>query len=251
MSINDELSELFEDVQTVIDNDFQFKRKLDIGDDHFTYLNNAKNLADFGGSVLGGIGIGGSTAVVWYTSLGVGSKLLLGIGLASMPVGWFIGAATLGTAGFFGLKKATDSFFKGAEDELVTKVPKYLNTPLDLIGLSIATLMMPVSIKMGQADGNFCAVEREQVLKYFTDSWGYNSKFISVLMQAQESKMDDFSYKAYAKTLKSVCKQTPELKLDQLSEEILNFQREIILMDGKIHPGEEKELATLRLYLNS
>ena len=251
MSINDELSDLFEDVQTVIDDDFKFKKKLDIGDEHFTYLNNGKNLMDFGESLLGGVGIGGVTAAAWYAGLGFGGKALLTVGLITQPVGWVIGAAALGAAGVFGFKKAQGKFIKKAEDELLTKVPKFLNTPLDLLGLSIATLMLPVSIKMAHADGNFCHMEKSQIIKYFIDEWGYNYDFIAALMQAQESKMEDFSYKKYAKTLKSVCGKTSEFKQDQLIEEILDFQKEIILMDGEVHPAEEKELAALKLYLNA
>ena len=249
-NINEELSDLFSDIPSVIDDDFKFKIKLEIGDGHFTYLKNAKNLADFGESLLGGAGVGGVAAAAWYSSLGIGGKLLAAVGLGSSPVGWVVGASVLGMAGIYGLKKAKDKFIKKAEDELVTKVPKFLNTPLDLLGLSIATLMLPVSAKMAQADGNFCHMEKSQILKYFTDEWGYNSEFIEKLMQAQESKMESFSYKEYAKTLKSVCKKTSEFKLSQINEEILNFQREIILMDGEIHPNEEKELATLKLYLS-
>lgn len=250
-NINEELSDLFADTPSVIDDDFKFKTKLEIGDDHFTYLKGAKNLADFGGSILGGVGVGGIAATAWYSTLGVGGKLLLGVGLASQPVGWVVGAAALGATGIYGFKKAKDKFIKKAEDGLVTKVPKFLNTPLDLLGLSIATLILPVSVKMAHADGNFCHMERSQILKYFTDEWGYNSEFIEKLMQAQESKMESFSYKDYAKTLKLVCKKTSEFKLSQVSDEILNFQREIILMDGEIHPDEEKEFATLKLYLNA
>ena len=249
-NINEELSDLFSDIPAVIDDDFKFKTKLEIGDDHFTYLKSAKNLADFGGSILGGVGAGGVAATAWYSTLGLGGKLLLAFNIGN-PVGWIVGATALGATGVYGLIKAKDKFIKKAEDELVTKVPKFLNTPLDLLGLSIATLMLPVSVKMAQADGNFCHMERTQILKYFTDEWGYNSEFIEKLMQAQESKMESFSYKEYAKTLKAVCKKTSEFKLSQVSDEILNFQREIILMDGEIHPDEVKELATLKLYLQS
>ena len=63
--------------------------------------------------------------------------------------------------------------------------------------------------------------------------------------------MESFSYKGYARTLKAACKKTSEFKFRQVSDEILNFQREIILMDGEIHPDEVKELATLKLYLDS
>lgn len=251
MSINNELSDLFEDVQTVIDDDFKFKKKLAIGDEHFTYLNNGKNLMDFGESLLGGVGIGGVTAAAWYMNLGFVGHALFTVGLISQPVGWVIGASALGAAGVFGFKKAKGKFIKKAEDELVTKVPKFLNTPLDLLGLSIATLMLPVSIKMAHADGNFCHMEKAQILSYFINEWGYNSEFIEKLMQAQESKMEDFSYKKYAKTLKSVCSNTSEFKHSQIIDEVLDFQKEIILMDGEIHPAEEKELATVKLYLNA
>jgi uncharacterized tellurite resistance protein B-like protein len=252
MSINDELSDFFTDVQSVIDDDFRFKKKLAIGDDHFSYLRNAKNLSDVAESLLGGVGAGGIAATAYYTTLGLGGKILFAVGLGSNPVGWVAaGAAALGASGFYGYKKVKGTFFKKAEDELVTKVPKYLNTPIDLLGLSVATLVLPVSIKMAQADGNFCHMERSQILKYFIDEWGYNSEFIEALMQAQESQMSDFSYKSYAETLKLVCNKTSEFKLCQVSDEILNFQREIILMDGEIHPDEVKELATLKLYLDA
>lgn len=251
MSINEELSDLFADIQAVIDDDFKFKKKLAIGDEHFKYMSNAKNLADFGESLLGGIAIGGVTSAAWYTGLGFGGKALLTVGLISQPIGWVVGAAALGAAGIFGFKKIKDNYIKKAEDELVTKVPKFLNTPLDLLGLSIATLMLPVSVKMAHADGHFCHIERSQILKYFVDEWGYNPEFIEKLIQAQETKMAGFSYKNYAKTLKSVCGKTSEFKTDQMTEEILDFQRQIILMDGEIHSDEEKELATLKLYLET
>ena len=249
IDMQEELANLFADTPSVIDDEFKFKAKLGIGDEHFTYLNNTKNLVDVGGSLLSGVGIGGITAAAWYTTLGVGGKLLLAVGIGSSPVGWVVGATALGVAGTYGLTRAKNKFFKKAEDDLVTKVPKFLNTPLDLLGLSLATLMLPVSVRMAHADGNFCSIERSQMLEYFIGEWGYNPEFIEKLTQAQEAKMDEFSYKEYAKTLKSVSGKTSEFKIDQLKEEIYNFQRQIILMDGEIHPDEEKELATLMLYL--
>ncbi len=248
-NINDELAALFADTPCVIENNFNFMKKLNIGDEHLTYLNNSKNLVTVVESLLGGAGIGGLTAVGWYSTLGIGGKLLFGLSLTAPPIGWVVGASALGAAGVFGLKKAKNKYVRKAEDALITKVPKYLNTPLDLLGLSLATLMLPVSVKMAQADGEFCTIEREQISKYFIDQWGYNGEFISKLTEAQETKIDSFSYKDYAKTIKAVCSKTKEFKHNQLTEEILDFQREIILMDGKVHPKEEQELAALRIYL--
>jgi len=137
VSINDELSDLFDNVQAVIDDDFQFKKKLNIGDEHFTYLNNAKNLFDFGESIVGGTGIGWFAFSSWQASVGLGAKIIAAVTFSSVsaPIVLIIGSGVLGAAGIFGLKKAKDALVKKSEDELMTKVPKYLNTPLDLLGL--------------------------------------------------------------------------------------------------------------------
>lgn len=247
--INAEISNMFSETQSVIDDEFKFKAKLGIGDEHFQYLNNAKNLIGFSESIAGGIGVGGVTAVAWYSTLGVGSKLLLGVGIASSPVGWFIGAATVGAAGIYGLKKFHEKTMGKAENELVTKVPKFLNTPLDLLGLSLANIILPPSIKIACSDGNFCESEKKKISDYFVKQWGFNSEFIGKLIQTQETTLDQFSYKEYAETLKQVCENTSEFKFDNLIDEILPLLNEIMIADGTVHHAEEQELAILKSHL--
>lgn len=249
-TIDEELSLLFSDTPCVIDDEFKFKVMLKIGDEHFSYLNSAKNLVDFGESFLvGGVGGGFLATTIYSSSIGFGAQLLAFVGIGSTPIGWIVGASILGTAGIFGFKKAKNKFFSKVESELIIKVPKYLNTPLDLLGLSLATLMLPVSIQMANSDGNFCSIEKEKIKNYFIDIWGFNAEFIDSMIIAQESKIEDFSYKEYMELLETVCSKTSEFKLETLTEEIIDFQREIILMDGIIHPGEEMELAKLKLYV--
>lgn len=228
-----ELSVLFSGNQRVIDDDFKFKAKLGIGDEGFDYLRKGKNLADFFESVGGGVSIGSIVAA----NLGWNS-IWVTLGLTSNPVGWVVGAGALGAAGIYGLKKAKDNLVKKAEDNLMTKIPKYLKTPLDCLGLSVANLFLPIAIETAKSDGDFCEAERTFIANYLVDVWGFSEGFILEQISALEAVHSQFSYDGYLAQLRQSCEGTEEFKFDKICSEILKFQKELILADGKVEGSE-------------
>ena len=59
MDIKKEIEALKAGDASIIDDSFKFRRKLDLGDETYDYLNNAKNFLDFLKAIGVGIGTGG------------------------------------------------------------------------------------------------------------------------------------------------------------------------------------------------
>ena len=92
------------------------------------------------------------------------------MGSGSTPVGWFLaGAIASGTMWHFVRKR----FLK--DDRKVRKSPKYINTPCDMLALSLLDLMVPSMLRVGKADGEIRDKEREAIFEVLQFNLGFQS----------------------------------------------------------------------------
>ena len=141
MSLMDDIQSPTKELQKIIDHPLLFKAKLNIGQEVNTYLNNADNFTEFAIKIAAGLGGSSLASVAWFATLGPVAKLALLAGFTSTPVGWIAGAGVLSTVLAYGLMKAR----KKLKDATIITIPKYLNTPLDLLGQTILSLILPAT----------------------------------------------------------------------------------------------------------
>jgi uncharacterized tellurite resistance protein B-like protein/uncharacterized protein YaaW (UPF0174 family) len=234
------------DEPPIIDSPLQFKAKLNIGDEAYAYLSKADNMVDFSITLSAGVGGGALASVAWFATLGPFAKLAMLFGVTSTPVGWFVGAGALTSVLAYGLMKAKDK----KKDKTLISIPKHLNTPLDLLGQMVISLILPATVKMALADGNFCEKERKVLREYLAQEWGFNRYFIANSMAEQETLINDFNYEEYRQILIASTSTHKEIKYDVVKSEIISIIFEIMNADGNISPEEKIEFERLSQIIN-
>lgn len=165
-------------IKTVVRQDVQFKAQLDIGEDVYRLLRTGNVAAYVAHASIAGVA-GAATAaspVVAGTFFPAGGILgLVGLGTAVTPIGWVTAAgvlsATIWTAGKIGYDKLTH--------ESSTRVPAWLNTPLDVLAVGIFEIVAPLALLIANTDGEIDAREENEIChQWFVRKWGYDPDFV-------------------------------------------------------------------------
>ena len=123
--------------------------------------------------------------------------------------------------------------------ELVEVIPKFINTPIDVLGLALLDLTMPLALKMASVDGELHQEERKKIKNYFVGTWGYDQKVVCFAMQFVEDDLKNFEVETLAKTLAGFARKNRDCKYKPMTEGIMTFLRELSEVDGKVHENEK------------
>ena len=231
-------------LSSVIVNEHAFKAQLNIGEDAFRALRVRNILAEIwevGGAGAAGAAVAGGNFVATKFFAAGGILGLLGLGAATTPIGWVVAAGVLSGAAWFLIRKIV----LNNAGELVEVIPKFINTPIDVLSLALLDLMMPLALKMASVDGELHQEERKKIMNYFVRAWGYDQKVVCFAMQFVEDDLKNFEVETLAKTLAEFAKKNRDCKYKPMTDGIMSFLRELIEADGKVHENEEIELAEI------
>jgi hypothetical protein len=159
----------------------------------------------------------------------------VGIGAAATPVGWVIAAGVVSAGTLYGVTR----LFKGATNERVSVIPKFINTPLDNLGVGLFDLLAPLAIRLAIIDGEFSEQERDVIHGYFVREWGYDPDFVTAGIHFVESNISDQSVKNLAIALAEFKKSNPDCNYTAMCKEITRFLTQISEADGFIDEREE------------
>lgn len=228
----------FSDVKDVVSNQDKFKKKLAIGEDAYRTLRTIKKLDDLL-KVIGGMAVGstaaGSATVATTFFAPAGLMGLLGLGTAVTPIGWVIAAAVLSGGTVIGIRR----FIGDIKKDRVIEIPKFINTPLDVLAVSLFGLIGNLSLGVAAADGKITEDEREFIKKYFINEWGYNASFLDLGLQLIESNLKESSTKEIAENLAKFCKENRDCNYSVMTSDLIEFLRGVMEADGKIDEKEE------------
>jgi uncharacterized tellurite resistance protein B-like protein len=229
-------SEWFSDIEEIVSEDLRFKAALSIGEDAYTSLklkNAALGLWDVFGVATTGAQIASSTVVASHFFSAGGVLGLLGIGTAATPVGWIITASVLAGGSWFGITR----YFKTGSDK-VTVIPKFINTPLDILALSLFDLMAPISMKIAAIDGHISDEEIKTIRNFFIKTWGYSTEFTDQGLAFIQNDIESFTINDIATALASFARENPDCNFEEMTQTILSHLKEIATVDGKIDERE-------------
>jgi len=243
VSLEDDLENFFaSDAPCVVANPEQFRKKLNIGAEAFKFLSAAKTLGAYSAAMATGAGAAGAAGIGWAASLGTLGQIGLVLGMVSTPTGWVAAAGVSGAAAVLLTRKLLNSI----SNEVVTEIPNFINTPLDVLAASLTDILAPVLLHIANSDGEFCEVERNHIRQYFINEWGLDANFTEDLLQLEIANRDHFDWQAFASLTQEVAK-TGDIKHEVLLIELMSAATEVARADGEMHLLEQQQLNELAL----
>lgn len=216
-----------------------FKQALHIGEDAYKSLTIKRRSLKLLGP-LGAAGAGAAVAsspVVAGVFFPAGGILgLLGLGAAATPIGWVIATAALSGTAWVGVTRMLD----GLSSTRVDQIPRFINTPLDILAVSIFDLICPLGVKLAAVDGEFREEERAEIARYFVETWGYHEVFVEAavgMVSECEYTFDDL-----IGSLVEYTRSNPDSNAKAISRNVLAFLHEVAEASDGIGESERDAL---------
>ena len=215
-----------------------FKKELHIGQAAYRSLRIKKRVFELL-RPLGAAGVGatvaGSSAVA-TTFFPAGILGALGLATAATPIGWVIGTAVFSGAAWTFVARKLDSLTSNR----VVEIPRFINTPLDLLAVSIFDLVCSLAVKLATIDGEFHARERVRIARYFVETWGYDERFVKLAIEmVSESEL---GFSDLVENLVEFTRSNPDCNAPAISQNILAFLREVAEASGGVSESERRAL---------
>lgn len=232
----------FDSVKGVVANDVKFKARLGVGEDAYSSLRLAKGFRSFfdvAGAAASGAGVAQSTVVAttFFGKTGVAAlwAALPWTAGAATPVGWIAAAAIASGGACYGVAR----LFRSYSQSRVDTVPRFLNTPLDLLGASILDLMGALSLKVAAIDGHVDAREIQVIRDYFVEEWGYDPHYVDHALAILATNDERSRLIDMTRALAEFVHVNPDCKFGILQQEIKLLLTEVAEADGKLDEREE------------
>jgi len=242
---NQDQTDWFQDVETIVSEPLNFKAKLAIGEDAYTSLK-VKNAAfqawEVAGVATTAVVVAKSSVVASTFFAPTGFLAAIGIGTAATPVGWVIAAGVVTGGAWVGITR----YLKKASANRVTVIPKFINTPLDVLALGLFDLLAPLALKVTTVDDSIAAENRQLIHDYFVKEWGYDPTFVSEGIRYTESRINEFSTEDLAHTLAEFTRENQDCNFKLMSQEILGFLGNIVAACDKPNKHQEAEIEKIK-----
>ena len=221
---------IFTGVEQVVAQPLVFKHKLAIGDDAFASMRVKKHLGQMW-DVLGAAGTAGAAAkssVVANALFAKGSLAAL-VGGATTPLGWVIAASVVGGGAWYALTKV----FRAETDKQVEVIPKFINTPMDILAIRLFELMVPLALKVAYEGGEVSDQQRFVIAQHMQQEWGYDKAFVEHAATVLEQSLEQMQVLQLAQQLALYEKQNPDCNYEAMRNELLAFLRQVASTDSE------------------
>jgi hypothetical protein len=216
----------FDDIDTIVAEPLNFKAKLAIGEDAYAALklkNAVIQVWDVAGVATTTAVVAKSSAVAATFFAPTGFLALLGVGTAVTPVGWVIAASVITGGTWMGITR----YLKKSSASRVTVIPMFINTPLDVLALSLFDLLAPLALRVSNTEPNIDQEKQTKIINYFVKEWGYDPEFTREGLKYMASKLTEFSIDELAQALAEFAGRNRDCNFKMMSREILGFLRNI------------------------
>lgn len=218
----------FAGVTQVVAEPLRFKARLAIGENAYASLrmiNRTREIWD----VVGAAGAG--AAVV--------KSGVLGIGAATTPIGWVALAALASGGACYGLYR----WLGDTKGSRVIEIPKFLNTPLDTLGLALFDLIAPLALRLAAVDGVIELAERQALVQHLVDDWGLDDSFVTQAIAQIEPGVMQGSVEEMAAELSAFLHANPDCNHKAIANDLGQFLRRLLEAGGPLTDAEEAALA--------
>ncbi len=225
-------------LERVVADSLRFRQKLRIGEEAYALLrakNFTLNLWDTAGAAGTGAAIASSSAVASTFFAPTGLAAMLGLATAATPVGWVAAAAVVAGGGYYGVSR----WFNGKGDAFVETIPKYITTPIDVLGAALVDLLGSLALRVSAIDGHIDPRERACITDHFVHDWGFDRDYVARALDALALRADDTRVKLLAAEIAGFTARNPDCNAAAMHGEIVVFLRELIMADGILDEREE------------
>ena len=215
-----------------------FKKELHIGKTAYRSLKIKKRVFELLRPI-GAAGVGAtvaSSSAVATTFFPAGILGALGLATAATPVGWVIGTAVFSGAAWAVITKKLDSL----SSSRVVEIPKFINTPLDLLAVSIFDLVCSLAVKLAAIDGEFHERERIRITRYLVETWGYDERFVTLAMDMVNES--DLGFNELLTNLVEFTRSNRDCNAPAISQNVLAFLHEVAEASDGIRECERHAL---------
>jgi uncharacterized tellurite resistance protein B-like protein len=242
----------FGNVSCVVADSLRFRQKLAIGEDAYTSLRLGKTLAqiwDVGGVAATGAQIAAMPAVAakFFTNGGILAALGIGSTAAVTPIGWIIAASVVTGGAYYGVTR----LFRSYSGTRVEVIPKFINTPIDLLAASLLDLIASLSIKVALMDGVFTEDERSVVRDHFVGQWGYDPTYVDQALTVIEENIEKSSLTQMIESFSAFALANPDCNFAMMRKELVVFLTEVALADGRLDEREEMAIERVERMMSS
>ena len=243
--------EKLNNIDFVVEDSTKFKLKLGIGEDAYTSLKMAKTLQSLwdmkGAAGAGAVAAASPAVATTFFASTAGPLSFLGIGAAAAtPVGWVMGAAILSGGAYYGAMRMLGNF----NSSRVDAIPKFINTPIDLLGATIFDMMAGLSLKVSSLSHEIEDSERSAITEYFAEEWGLSEDYILAALPVIEASINDKRLKEMASSLAEFQLENPDCNPNAMRKDIKAFLEEIAFADGDYNEVEELAIEAVENVLN-
>lgn len=218
----------FDGVTQVVAEPLRFKAKLAIGENAYKSLrmiNRTREIWDVLGAAGGGAALAKAAA--------------MGLGAAATPVGWIAIAALASGGACYGLYR----WLGNTKGERVIEIPKFLNTPLDTLGLALFDLIAPLALRLAAVDGAIEPAERAALAAHLVDDWGLDAGFVTQAIARIEPGVMQGSVEEMAAELSAFLHANPDCNHRAIATDVGQFLRRLLEAGGPLTSAEEAALA--------
>ncbi len=240
----------FQGIDTIVAEPLKFKVKLAIGEDAYTSLrvqNAVVQAWDVAGVATTAAVVAKSSVVASTFFAPTGLLAAIGIGTAVTPIGWVIAAGVVTGGAWYGVTR----HLKKASASKLTVVPNFINTPLDVLALGLFDLMAPLALKLAVVEDRIDARRRQQIASYFVGEWGYDADFVEAGTGHIEARLEQLSVTELAHTLAEFAAHNRDCNFRMMSQEILDFLRQVAALDGFVDAHEENVIEEIEAIFRS
>lgn len=228
-----------DDLECVVADTLKFKRKLRIGEDAYAILrakNGVQKLYDVAGvAMTAGAAAASPIVAGTFFASSAGWLSIIGIGAATTPVGWVIAAAVASGGAYYGVTRLV----RKQTDAMVDTIPRFINTPIDLLGMELFDLIGALAVRVASIDGEVDPTEREAIARHFVEEWGYDPLYVLQALNVLVANTNDVSIKAIAKSLAEFQAASSDCNGAAMQAELRVFLRQVVEADGRLDEREE------------
>lgn len=232
----------------VISQPLIFKSALGIGEDAYIQLVIERNAAKVWGAVTGGAtgaAIAGSSAVAGTFFANSSLLGMLGLGAATTPVGWVVaGGALCALAGWGVVSRVS------GKKASVSQVPRFINTPLDVLGLGLYEVMVPLAVYVIRSDGDVHENELLTLKEYLIEEWGYDQTFVDQTVLQLLQTDNDIQVEDLIHLFHELISNNPDCDVDTIWVTVSKLLNDLVAADGIIEDEELAAIETLHSLFN-